>query len=512
MISKPSVTLSIIPAAQLAGVADQKVLAIGQMTNAGTATAGSLVQNIGNDSSESTLFGANSHLATIIREFKKLNKRSRIDAIPVEDSGTGVAATASITFSGTASESRTYTVTVCSAKNWSVDVAVASGDTAADVAAAVEAAFTDLTDYAKAPFTADSTSGEASFEAVNAGTLGNSYDIKVEGTVAGLTYTLAAWSTGANDPVLTGIFDVISNIRYQTIIFPSNYDITAVQDLLDARFNVTNDVMDGVAIQVIVSTLADAITAVEDLNSQNLVVIPNNVVDEDAHVGAAIIEMPDVIAAQVAAIRALRFTADAPLSQFQTTVSSKDQFGGIAIASLPYFNTSLPLLTVPDPSEAFAVEDVAEMEASGLGSIGANRAYNGVIMGELVTTYLTDGAGNSDTSYKYLNTVDTASVVREFFYTNLKQRFAQSRLTDGDLIAGRDMANASSIRSFCNQLYDELADEALLQAGSAAKKDFDSNLIIEVSVSEGSVTIAMAPLLVGQLRLIIGTIQINFGS
>jgi hypothetical protein len=73
------------------------------------------------------------------------------------------------------------------------------------------------------------------------------------------------------------------------------------------------------------------------------------------------------------------------------------------------------------------------------------------------------------------------------------------------------MANADSIRAFCGQLYDNLADIALVQAGKAAKVDFNSNLVITVNIATGQVTINMAPLIVGQLRAIIGTIQVNFG-
>ena len=69
--------------------------------------------------------------------------------------------------------------------------------------------------------------------------------------------------------------------------------------------------------------------------------------------------------------------------------------------------------------------------------------------------------------------MDTASIVREFFFVNLKSRYAQTRLTDGDLVAGRDMANEASIRTFCNKLYDNLADEVLLQKGTPAKKDYN---------------------------------------
>ena len=80
------------------------------------------------------------------------------------------------------------------------------------------------------------------------------------------------------------------------------------------------------------------------------------------------------------------------------------------------------------------------------------------------------------------------------------------------MIAGRDMANEGSIIAFSNELYEELAEDALVQAGTAAKKDFNDNLVVDVAVRTGTVTITMAPLLVTQLRVILGTIQINFGS
>ena len=73
------------------------------------------------------------------------------------------------------------------------------------------------------------------------------------------------------------------------------------------------------------------------------------------------------------------------------------------------------------------------------------------------------------------------------------------------------MANEASIRAFSGQLYDELANNGLTQSGSAAKKDYDDNLVISLDIATGTVIVNQAPLLVNQLRVIIGTIQINFG-
>lgn len=507
-ISEPEVTLSIIPAAQLAGVQEQKVLIVGQMLSGGTATAGALIQDHPDDATEDALFGQRSHVAGLVREFKKLNQRSQLDILPIDDDGSAVQATSIATVTGTATADGTITLTVGSGKLYKLDIDITSGDTATEVGDAIVTAFTAKAD---APFTAANVTGTVTFTASNGGTLANEWDIAVEGATAGIAVALTAWASGATDPTLTGILSVIANVRYQTVVWASVYALTEIETELNTRFNLTNDVKDGVALQVKRGTLATLTSYVSTLNSQSVVVIPNKTVSTATHEGSAIPEMPDVICAQIAAIRALRLTTDAPLTQFLTTVAAQDQFGGIGIASLPYHNTLLPNLPLPDISDFFSDSDIASFKTSGIAAIGPNRANNGIIMGDMITTYLTDAAANTDTSYKFLNTVDTASVIREFFFANYKVRYVQSRLTDGDLIAGKDMTNAGSFRAFSNQLYDELADDALTQAGRVAKKDFDDNLSIVVDVSAGKITVNMAPLLVTQVRIIIGTIQVNFG-
>lgn len=508
-ISEPSVTFNIIPAAQLAGVQAQKVLIVGQMLSGGTATAGALIQDHPNDGSEDTLFGDSSHLAGMVRAFKRENKISQLDILPLDDNGSAVQGTGIIAFSGTATAAGTLTISIGSEKDHKYAVDISIGDTATDVGDALEALVVLDTD---APFTASNTTGTVTATAENGGTLCNTWGIKVDGSVAGITYAITAWTGGATDPTLTSVLDVVANIRYQTIVWPEAYAIATIADDLDAKFNTTNKVMDGVAIQCQVDTLANLEAAALALNSQSVVLVGQPAVSLSDRKGPSTFEMPDIVAAEMAAIRALRLTEGAALVNYLTTTSTKDQYGGIAIASLPYFNTLLPNLPVASAVDEFSDEDLTDLSQNGVAVFGANRAFNATVFGEMVTTYLTNTAGDTDTSYKYLNTVDTASVIREYFFANCKSRYAQTRLTTGDLIAGRDMANESSIRAFLNGLYDELADEALVQRGTAAKKDFNDNLDIALSLTSGTVTIAMAPLLVSQIRVVVGTIQINFGS
>jgi phage tail sheath gpL-like len=509
-IDLPNVSLQIIPAQQLAGVVEQRVLIPGQKLVAGSAPSGELIQDFPNDGSEDTLFGRRSHLAGLVRKFKEINKVSKLDIIPLSDNGTAIKGEGTITFVGTTSSAEgTITVTVISDIDYSIERTFESGAAIADIAATVAALFNNI-DYR--PFSGSSLAGVTTFTAENGGELSNDWGIKVEGEIPGITITVGAFSGGANNPAPGDILDPVANIRYQTILWPSSYDNNELITKLNARFNVANAIMDGVGIQAQVDTLANLKTFVEDFNSQSIVVPGQKKVNKAKNKGPATMEMADIACAQICAIRALRLTQGALLTQYLTTVAPSDQFGGIGIASLPYFNTAIPNIGVAKAVDEFSPTDLAELTNNGIAMYGPNKAYNGTIFGEFVTTYLTDTAGNPDDSFKFLNTVDTASVIREFYFTNLKARYAQTRLTDGDLVAGRDIANASSIRAFCNQLYDELAEEALVQRGTAAKKDYNQNLVVTVDVREGKATIDQAPLLVSQLRVILGTIQINFGG
>ena len=507
-ISKPNVTLNIIPASQLASVQDQKSLIVCQKLAAGTAVSEALIQDHPNDSSEDTLLGKNSSGAGMVREVKKLNKLTRLDLLPIDDaSGTQGTAVAAIT--GPAAEDGILTFVVGSEINHSYAIDITDTDSATIIGDALVAAITADGD---APFTAANVTGTVTITADQDGTLCNFWDIKVSGAVADVGVTLTGWTGGATDPTITTLLDAIANIRYQTIIWPSSFTITTLETDLDAKFNVTNDIKDGMGIQTILGTLSAAKSAVSALNSQSLCVIWNKTVATTAHKGAATPEMPDIISAQVGAIRALRLTKGAPLTQFLTSVAPIDQFGGIHIASLPYFNTLLPNLPIANAADFPSQEDQDEAESNGLCLIGPNKAFNGTIFGGMVTTYLTDAGANPDTSYKFLNSVDTASANREFFVNNYRSKYAQTRLTNGDLIAGKDMANEASIRAFSGELYDELSEEALTQAGRAAKKDFMDNLSIVLDLTAGSATVTAAPLMVSQLRVFLGTIQVNFGG
>ena len=516
VIAQPEITIAIANANLAVQNTAQRVLVVGQKTAAGThAGAGALQDNVGDDFD--TFFGPRSQLAGMIRAYKRVNPVVKIDAIVLDDAASGVARIVTLTIAGLAIGGGSITVILGSELDHVITVPIAVGDDGAtDIADAITAAAAlDL----KAPFTVSNVTGAITITAANDGTVANDLGIQVEivdelGIAISVALTEA--TAGSVDPTLTGILDVATK-RYQTIIWPYA-DLTVPAAYLLPRFNPTNDILDGVSVTTIQDTAVAVQVTLNALNDQNLVVFVDETISEitgqKQYLGPAQNEASYAKSALFAGIRALRLTADQVITQFLTSSASLDQFGGPAIASLPYFNTPMAFLPTIDSGRGFTRQEIEDILTAGGGVMGVNRGGTGALIGEVPTTFKTDSASNPDSTFKFLNFVDTSSNVREYFFNNLKIRFSQSRLTEGAVSRGRDMANALIIGSFLDKLYNDLAgpDFVLVQDGEAAIKFFKDNRTIVLDLATGKATIVMLVPIVTQLRTIIMTMKIAFSA
>jgi phage tail sheath gpL-like len=514
-VNVPKVTVAITPSPQTPVNQPQKVLFIGQQ-GAGTATSGELVKNIGASGEEDTLFARRSMLATMIREFRRINDVTQVDAIPLDDDGAASTAAGDIVFTGAATASGTYSVSIQSRKLHNFTLSVASGDTPTILSAALE---TLINADSSILVTADGTTtpGTVDITASFGGTEGNFIGIEVDGLVAGLTTSVTAMTGGGTDPDLTGLFDVIGETRYQTIVWPGSYDQTVVTDLLDPRFNPTNAVLDGVAFTARTDTSANLITSVSTANSESLVLLGNKTVSKTSYKGSALFEFDPTISSEFAAIRTLRLTSGQNIASLLVGGSITNAFGGPSRAATPYHNTPFDNLPVIETELGWTTLEQSDLNENGVSFLGNNNAGNTVIAGDIVTTYLTNAAAVEDVTFKYLNYVDTASNVREFFFNNNKAQYSQTVLTTGSVVPNTRMANVDSIEAFQASLYKELSDTdnngvlyALTVAGSDGEAFFKDNLTVSIDSADGKVTIFAKVPIVTQLREIDETLQIAF--
>lgn len=496
----------------------QKILVVAQKTASGTATAGALVTNVQNDNTVvSGLFGARSMAAGIIRNIRKVNSVTQVDVISLDDDGSGAPATGTITIVGTATEAGTFIVTVGSEQDHQFSISVAIGDTETDVADAITVAVTADTEV---PVTAANVAGVETFTAANDGTVGNSIGISISGTVAGITGTaVVAMASGATDPSFTGVFDPVEGIRYQNLAWPytETAGITVVANFLNPRLNNSGKILDGKAHLSVNDTFSNLETLGDSLNNQNLRIIGDRLVSETNFKANGMFELTYGKSGQSAGIRALRLTDGANIANLViANVGSLDRFGGIAIASLPYFNTPLQFMPLIDVDHGFTEDEIEDLFDSGISIWGNNLTNTQAIMGEQVSTYKTDAAANPDETFKFGNFDDTARESREFYFNNYKARFNQHRLTTADVEPGRAMANVGTIRRFSNNLFRQLGDNVLAVkglitsgegAGLQAQDFYDENLTVTIT-SATTAIVTMKLKIVTQLRAISYTIEI----
>lgn len=494
-----------IVGASLAATNDaMKILVVGQKLATGIAPANKIRKKILSDGSENQLFGSHSMLAGMVRKIKQYNKDTQVDALVLDDNENGTAAKAEITFAGTATSTGTIKISIGSKKDYTYTLDVAKDSTAANLATALS---TLITADNYAPFSSAAAQGVVTVTAYNKGTEFNSAGIYIEGEATGITVTAGKFENGATNPVIGDLSSLIGENRYQTIIIPSSYDFDKFSDFTASRINAGDLILDGVVFQVKIGDFTDF---EQTFNNQAAVIFADKKL---ASGGSVSKELGYISCASLAALEAKRLTQDANISDIVIATNGLlDATGGPALASKPLANTPVSLMEPFDDEETFSNEEMKLLVKAGFAVFGNNQASTEVIMGEVPTTYLTNSQGAEDLSFKYLNYFRTASCVREYFQKNCNKRFAQSRLTEGALIPGRDMANATLIKSFLTQCYTTLAGDeyVLTQAGEEATNYFKDSVTVCLDMAKGEATVTMKTPIVVQLRSIPTTMQIVF--
>lgn len=496
----PVSTFNLVSSLQKITPSARKPLILAQGTSAGSFTSGALVSEVGsglNDAND--LCGKGSIGALMINAFKEVAPNVKLAAIIVSDNGSGVAATGSAAFTASSPAAGTFYLTVGSYTKNRYPITTTTSSTATtigdDVAAAVNA-------DPNSPVTAVNTTGTVDFTAKNKGTEGNRINLIYEDLPSGVSCTLTAFASGATDPSLTGVLSKIDALRYD-IICPVAF-LSDVKTHLEAKFNATNAILDGVGIMCKTDTYANTQTALaaNTLASKVITYIANKKSTDANWKGGAEPELDYVIASYIAAIRALRFKANASISAYMQSPNNR---GGAFLAGIPYHNMKLVDLAIMPAEKSFTLTEIQGIADLGGSTLSLDESGTVTVTNPLwMTAYKAETPTADGYTYKNLNKSDCATTAREYIFRNLKNYYAQSGLTAGvdpnnPLIR---IATEKNIRAFIVGLWQDLSgpDYAVLQGSPALLQEFQENLIVNVNTSTGSVSGSMAFNLMGQLE------------
>lgn len=515
--SNPRINAQLLAAAGQIAPDPFRILITGQIGTDGSAVDGQTYEEVQDltNSEVTALFGTKSELTGRILRCRKLNAGRFPLWVIGKDAVVGTAANVDLLYAGTATEDKVMRVHAIDDKLYSFNVSVENGDTAEEVATKVKAGLDALPSTfiaANALVTATIT-----LTANDSGTIGNKYTIYQEKLPAGITVNTNVgesrdqFSSGATDPVLTGLFDNVQSIRFHTISWPWESDFSEVQDLLETRNVVSNAFLHGMAFIGFDGTEAEIkakVNGTTPLNSPNLIFIGNRQVSG----ASAIVTPADWRAIEFASIEALRQTPDVPLGQYITVTSPLDAFGNPGLASLAFYNTPLAETGLTDPNLLFDNQEQINLESDGYSIIGINESNSRMITGGIVSTYKFNTKGEDDVSFKYLNYIRTGFLALEIFFKTLKSDYSQFRLTEGDVVAGRAMTNKESIEAEYTRIYKLLSgpDYVLTQSGTDAESFFFKNLLVSTDLSTGTVTSSGQLPIVTQVRQFNMTFQLAF--
>jgi phage tail sheath gpL-like len=160
-------------------------------------------------------FGSMAHL--MYRTAAKMNPNADITIITLADNGAGTAAAGTFTITGPATSAGSIRIYI---GDQYVDVPIASGNSATDVAVAIKNAINLKTDL---PVTSGNVAGVNTVTALHKGLCGNDIGLGYALTgAAGITCAIVAMSNGATNPVLQNALNVVAGTRYHVIVTPFN--------------------------------------------------------------------------------------------------------------------------------------------------------------------------------------------------------------------------------------------------------------------------------------------------
>lgn len=344
-----------------------KVLVIAPKLEAGTAPV-EVVVEVPGELSGDPLFGARSIASSMVRFFKRLNPNARVFVMPVADAPGGVAATSTLTLTGTSTEDASLTVRVGDAR---VTVAVPVGTTAAVAAGLVNTA---VGNEPRLPSTSAAAGAVVTFTSVHKGETGNAVTVEAERLPAGITAVATTPTNGATNASIANALAALDDTRYDTVV--SAYADAANLALLETELRRRWSPMvrePGHAFAAVRGSHGQHVAAGNARNSEVLTVM-----------GAGLSPTPPWVWAAQTAARDAQQTA--------------------ALPNRPRNGLTLDDCEAPKPGDRFDTNERNALLFEGISTYKVDPSGK-VMIEKLITTYQVNASGVADATYLSIETM-----------------------------------------------------------------------------------------------------------
>lgn len=452
---------------------DQRGLLVGQMSSAGTYTAGVPVKLV-SKSDGVTAAGSGSQLAQMISAWRDNDDSGEVWVLPIADAGGGTAAAGTLTITGPATAAGSIPLYIGGAL---VSVSVAAGDTASAVATNLATAI----NTAGVGVTASAATAVVTLTARNKGPVGNEIDLRLaykgsaggESIPSGLTIAIVAMANGATAPSLATPIAALGDKTFDFIV--SGFNDTTSLDALKGLLSDTSgrwspmQQLYGHVFTAMRGTAGTLATFGAGRNDQHLTILGFN-------------DSPSPFWVWAAAIAG------------KAAVSLRDD------AALPLQYLTVASVLAPPLESRFTIEvRNATLLYSGIATWNVD-ANGSVVIENIITTYVTNAQGSSDNSYLEVETLFTLMHVLRFMRSRIQTKFGRMKLAaDGTRVkAGSNVVTPSSIKADQIAAYRELEEDGFVQKAD----DFASNIVVEKDATNPNrVNVLWPGTLINQLRI-----------
>lgn len=398
-----------------------RVLLIGVVGTSGTGKPLTVYPNIG-AAQVQALAGAGSATAQMVAAFAADAPYTLADLIMVAAPSGAAAATWTVTPDGTATGSGTVALYVSGLR---IAATVTSGMKAADVGAALAAAWTDdLVVSTGVKATADATSGVLTLTSVDKGAWVSDIDVRVSTQygdgVAGMNLTVAQTAAGAGEVDISGALAAVSNTWYTDIACLPNDGNTLTELATESRrrFGAMAKLDTHVYVGVR-ATYGEALTLAASLNCEFMSVLP----------AANARFSPWSAAASLCAVASAALNTD-PARQLRTLELT-------ALAGM-----------APDDADLFDDDMRNVLLSKGMSTFNVTQDGR-VVLERVVTTRQTDDEGVPTTAWLDIMVPKTASRVRYEWNTYVTETYPRAKLADDGSVlvnvAGANVVTPSSL-------------------------------------------------------------------
>lgn len=408
-------------AAAKGGAIPWKNLLIGQALPTASADNIGTLEPITSDAQADVLYGAGSQIALMCRAFRKSAPNMELWALAVKDSSldstAAAKATGSVTVSfpsGSTSASKSGVIALMIAGQ-SVDVNVTAGQTEALIAAAIANAINGI---AQLPVTASNSSGVVTITAKNAGTCGESIDIrynhekgmKLPGNVQ---LAVDNMDDAGSDESYTAenVGNIISGVWFNAIAIGSskNSNVKYIEDILKERWTAT------------VQKLGECFYFVANANASK-----EEMIAEGNDRNSQVLNITGI--------------AKSPTPGF---VQAAATMGVCAVSALndpamPLTNVPVPGIVAPKMEDRLDnIHDNNLIMKAGVACLVAGNDGT-VYLKRMVTTYKRNALDAEDKSYMQLEDCFTLSYLRYDWNNHMATKFPRAKLGKSDDEYGPD--------------------------------------------------------------------------